>query len=500
MPEQYDIAIIGSGLGGLSCGVILAKEELNVCIVEQHSVVGGCLQSFSRGGALFDTGIHYIGSMGNGQIMRQFLRYYGVDDKIKTMPVSPDAYETICIGTEQYKLPICADAFVEAMSSRFPAESEGIRALVSEIMEVKNSISLQLLTQGKISDVAAQRYMSVSAYDTICEHIHNATLRDIFGSSSLLFGGEKETATFYQYAMVMGSNIEGAYRILGGTQTLANAMARQIEKHGGKVLTGEKATQIITNGQNSIDHVRTSENRQIRAKYYISAVHPNQTFTMLDSVAMLKRPFVARMQQLRNTYGMFSVYATLRKEAIPFQNTFYLIHNHQSPWFSSDIMAGKAGEASLMFSLRPSDNGEWADTASIITPISFADVEKWNDTHVGHRGADYETWKGYVAQLMIKRAESVCPNLSSAVTGVYTSSPLTFRDYTLTPQGSAYGVMKNCQNPLSTIIPTQTKLRNLLLTGQSIYVPGAIGVTMTAALTCANILGEEYLAKKIAQA
>ena len=499
MSEQYDIAVIGSGLGGLSCGVILAKEGLRVCIVEQHSVVGGCLQSFSRNGALFDTGIHYIGSMGEGQIMRQFLRYYGVDNQITTLPVNVDAYETICIGNEQYQLPVGEDRFIEAMSRRFPAEAEGIRVLVSKIMEVKNSISLSLLREGRISDVGAQQYMSVAAYDVICEHIHNATLRDIFGSCSLLFGGEKESATFYQYAMVMGSNIEGAYRILGGTQSLANAMAQQIESLGGKVLTGEKVTQIVTNGSSEVDHINTLSGKQIRAKHYISAMHPSQTFELIDATPALKRPFISRMQQLRNTYGMFSVYATLRKGIIPFQNTFYLIHDNQSPWFSSEAMAGKAGSASLMLSFRPSSDGKWTDAVSIITPVAYADVEKWADTKVGYRGSDYEAWKRQVSQLMIERAESVCSGLTSAISDVYASSPLTFRDYTLTPQGSAYGVMKNCRNPLPTIIPTQTKLRNLHLTGQSIYVPGAIGVTMTAAMTCADIVGEEYLAKKIAQ-
>ena len=101
---------------------------------------------------------------------------------------------------------------------------------------------------------------------------------------------------------------------------------------------------------------------------------------------------------------------------------------------------------------------------------------------------------------MISRAQKVCSGLSDAITHIYTASPLTFRDYTFTPQGSAYGLVKNYQNPLPTTIPTQTKLRNLLLTGQNVFVPGAIGVTMTAAMTCANIIGEEYLAKKIAEA
>ena len=47
----YDVVIIGGGLGGLQCGHILAKNGLNVCIVEKNPVFGGCLQSYRRRGA-----------------------------------------------------------------------------------------------------------------------------------------------------------------------------------------------------------------------------------------------------------------------------------------------------------------------------------------------------------------------------------------------------------------------------------------------------------------
>lgn len=54
--------IIGSGLGGLSCGVILARNGYDVSILEQHYQIGGCLQCFSRKGVKFETGMHFIGS------------------------------------------------------------------------------------------------------------------------------------------------------------------------------------------------------------------------------------------------------------------------------------------------------------------------------------------------------------------------------------------------------------------------------------------------------
>jgi all-trans-retinol 13,14-reductase len=66
----------------------------------------------------------------------------------------------------------------------------------------------------------------------------------------------------------------------------------------------------------------------------------------------------------------------------------------------------------------------------------------------------------------------------------YTSTPLTYRDYTLTPCGSAYGVRKDCRNLLMTMLSPRTPIPNLLLTGQNLILHGVEGVTKTAVLTC----------------
>ena len=63
--------IIGSGLGGLSCGCILAKNGYEVTVLEQGLQAGGCLQCFRRGDAVFDTGMHYIGSADRGQVLHK---------------------------------------------------------------------------------------------------------------------------------------------------------------------------------------------------------------------------------------------------------------------------------------------------------------------------------------------------------------------------------------------------------------------------------------------
>ena len=68
----YDTIIIGTGLGGLVCGYMLAKSGRKVLLLEKNSQIGGCLQTFRRFGVKYDTGMHYIGALDEGQIMYQF--------------------------------------------------------------------------------------------------------------------------------------------------------------------------------------------------------------------------------------------------------------------------------------------------------------------------------------------------------------------------------------------------------------------------------------------
>ena len=61
-----EAVIIGSGLGGLECGLLLARSGYRVTVLEKGRQAGGCLQTFVRGGRRFDTGFHYVGGLGPG--------------------------------------------------------------------------------------------------------------------------------------------------------------------------------------------------------------------------------------------------------------------------------------------------------------------------------------------------------------------------------------------------------------------------------------------------
>ena len=79
------------------------------------------------------------------------------------------------------------------------------------------------------------------------------------------------------------------------------------------------------------------------------------------------------------------------------------------------------------------------------------------------------------------------------------STPLSYRDYIGCHNGNLYGYVKDSNNPLRTFISPKTKIKNLFLTGQNINMHGVLGVTIGAVVTCSEILGRNYLIRKINQ-
>jgi len=93
--KKYDIVIIGSGLGGLVSAIILAKEGKSVCVLEKNNQYGGNLQTFVRDKTIFDTGIHYIGGLSEGQNLYNYFSYIGIMDQLRLKKMDEDSFDVI---------------------------------------------------------------------------------------------------------------------------------------------------------------------------------------------------------------------------------------------------------------------------------------------------------------------------------------------------------------------------------------------------------------------
>ncbi len=149
--SKYDIIIIGSGLGGLECGAILSKEGFNVCVVEKNAQFGGCFQTYQRKGHLLDTGIHYVGSLDEGQVMNQYFRYFGIMDKLKIKRLDDAAFDTIYYKGKTYDYAMGYPQFIETICRSFPHEKENLKCYAEQLQAVGNLISVDHLKQGTLA-------------------------------------------------------------------------------------------------------------------------------------------------------------------------------------------------------------------------------------------------------------------------------------------------------------------------------------------------------------
>jgi all-trans-retinol 13,14-reductase len=140
---------------------------------------------------------------------------------------------------------------------------------------------------------------------------------------------------------------------------------------------------------------------------------------------------------------------------------------------------------------------EFAKSGSVITYMDYNELSRWEDTFTGERGDEYLEFKERKAEKLLDAVEMQFPGIRSHIDSWYTSTPLTWRDYTGTRSGSAYGVIKDFNRPLESLILPKTHIPNFFLTGQNNSVHGILGVTISSVVTCSGLIEEQYLVNKI---
>ena len=76
--KECDTLVIGSGIGGLTTALCLAKSGQKVKVLEQHYVPGGWCHSFTLEGYRFSPGVHYIGELSKGGRLRNIFEGLGL--------------------------------------------------------------------------------------------------------------------------------------------------------------------------------------------------------------------------------------------------------------------------------------------------------------------------------------------------------------------------------------------------------------------------------------
>ncbi len=492
---KYDVVIIGSGLGGLTCAYILSKNGYRVAVLEKNARVGGCLQSFRRDGVLFDTGMHYVGSLEPGHIVHQMWNYLSLWDDVSLRKLDPAGYDTILLGDERYRFAMGPENFARQLGLSFPDNRADIDAYVAKVSDIASVSPLFNLREMDDYVFIETDYIKKSASEYLSQVTPNPLLQKVLAGNLPLYAGVKDKTPLYIHALVSSSYIQSAYRIVGGSDTIADSIVRSIRSMGGEVMVNAAATRIECSREKATG-VRLATGDVVEADYVISATHPSVTLRLLDT-HLIRAAYRERIGNLENTVSNFTLYIKFKEGGVPYLNTNYYAYRGPEVWGCEQYDEQSWPLNYMYMHQAPPDGSDTCQGAMVIAYMNFSDVAQWQGTRIGRRGEDYEAFKQRKAERLLECLEKDFPGTRSRIASVSTSSPLTYLDYTGTQDGSMYGVLRDKNFPMQTLISQRTRIPNLYLTGQNINAHGLLGVSIGAIITCAEFLGVNKIIRDI---
>ncbi len=460
-----DVLIIGSGLGGLECGALLAQKGLRTLVLEGSHQPGGCMQSFRRGGLHYDTGLHYVGGLAPGQTMHKAFGQLGLLD----LPWErmDEAFDRVIIAGRRFAFHQGYQAFVDGLAKDFPHQREALQSYVWRLQHV------------------TEEDMEVNAYDYLSKTFSDKMLLNVVSAAAMKTELKRESLPLFNFAHTCSSYIESSWRLRGDGNLLVNKLIDTICKAGGEVRTDSRVVRL-TETDGHISKAVCADGSTYEAGYFISDIHPAVLCQMLEDCPSVRKAFRRRMASAENTTGMFTAQLSIKPGALRYFAHNVFVYDKPNVWTMTEENDPVKG---VMVSARvPEDGSDMLRQIDLLTPMPWQECKAWEDTKVGHRGEDYKAFCKQKTEQCLTLAEQYIPGLRDMVDHCYTSTPLTYRDYLGSPEGGAFGMRKDCRAPMLSFHSVSTPLPNLLLTGQSIILPGIEGVTMTAFETCSRII------------
>ncbi|MBW1636542.1 MAG: NAD(P)/FAD-dependent oxidoreductase [Deltaproteobacteria bacterium] len=483
------VLIIGSGIGGLSTAIILAKLGLDVTVLEKNAHPGGLMRSYSRDGIECAVGVHYLGSLGRGQILRSFFDFLGVSEEIPVVQMGQDGvvdrydFSTSASSSWCFDLPQGMDNYEENLNRSFPGEEEKIAKLLLSLREAERQLhGLDFLysADNDFSLLDQSRSMGEIMTELQC----SAGLQSVLSIPSCWIGVPPNDCPAYYHNMALASYISSSWRLRRNGSDMADVFADRFKELGGQIITGAEVRRINVDAR-VVTGLQLQSGEDLMAGTVIGAVHPKVVLKMLSS-GDVKPSYRQRISNLQDTHGIFSVHLSLDADMHP-----------EIPYNIFKINAAHNGDVADLkyYQIRKSEQKD-TTLLSILTSGKDELWEPWVKTTSGHRGKEYIERKEGHSWKLVREAEAYFGSFKGLkFLDAYT--PLTIRDWVNSPGGSAYGVLRSSSQMLATALLNRTAVKGLYLAGQSVMAPGIIGTIMGSLSTVKLVLGTDEFNRKI---
>jgi all-trans-retinol 13,14-reductase len=503
---DYDAIVIGSGSGGLTAALALARAGRRVAVFEQHYLPGGYSQSFELSGYRFSPGIHYVGALRPGGSLRRVYEGLGVANDMVFFELNRDGYDHVVVGDERFAIPAGKERFAERLKQRFPAEATGIDHYFDVIGRISDELGYAAPVHGLREAASMALHMPTVLLHGLkpLGHLLDGCTSDPFLRAILSIqagdhGMAPSRAPTALHAGLQAYYFDGGCYPKGGGHLIPETLSRHIVAHGGEVTLRTGVERILVENGCALG-VRLADGREVRADVVISNADPGVTWGKLVPPEHVSRKLRRRIEHLHFSVSTLSLFMAvdmdLRAAGIDSGNV----------WFSrtTDVdaayayaergeLTGKEPIDGVFFNATtlkdPTMRSDGLHTVEAMALSSVAPFARWQELPPGQRGDDYKQLKADLTERILDAVECFVPGLRERTVFRALGTPLTNVRFLNATRGGIYGTEKTLGNLGPFSFGVETELGGLFQCGASTIAPGINGVTHSGLAAAAASLG-----------
>ena len=501
MPD-WDVIVIGSGIGGLVTASQLAAKGAKTLVLERYLIPGGSGGSFRREGYTFDVGASMIfgfGEKGHTNLLTRALADVGqhcatVQDAVQLEYHLPDGL-TMAVDRDY-------DDFISRMSARFPHEEKGIRAFYETCWQVFRCLdAMPLLSledpaylakvffKAPLACLGLARWLPFNVGDVAKKHIKDEDLLRLIDMECFCWSVMPADRTpMINAGMVFSDRHAGGINYpKGGVGVIAEKLVAGLEANGGEIRYKNRVTNVLIEQGQAVG-VRLADGEELRAKRIVSNATRWDTFAgegSAQSTLVGPEHTPAAETTWRRRYQPSSSFLSLHLgvDAAVVPHGFHCHHLLLEDW------AEMEAEQGVVFVSMPSllDPSLAPAGRHILHTFTQSDMSNWKNLSP----SAYAEKKQQDADRLIERLEALLPGLKSAIKFKEIGTPRTHRRF-LGRMGGSYGPVP--ANRLPGLLPmpfNRTGLKNLYCVGDSCFPGQGLNAVAFSGYACSHRIGAD---------
>jgi all-trans-retinol 13,14-reductase len=505
--HAFDAVVIGSGIGGLTTAVLLAKRlRKRVVVLERHSTAGGFTHVFRRPGFEWDVGVHYVGDVHRpGASLRRLFDAL-TDRQLEWAPMGP-VYDRVRIADRGYDLVAGRDAFVESLARAFPSERQAIGRYLDALKACAGAARGFFAEKAVPAAVAAlagglmrRRFLSCARRTTrevLGEITRNRELLGVLTAQYGDYGLPPGQSSFAMHAMVAHHYLNGAAYPVGGAESIARTMVPLIEREGGCVVVDAEVTEVLIDG-GAATGARVRSGAEFRAPLVVSDAGLATTVRqLLPRSAPGREALEGIVSRVGPSLGHACLYVGLDRAAEDLGLDKANLWVYPGPDHDANVAAFIANpEAPLpltYLSFPSAKDPEFAQrhpghaTIEALTLAPYEWFQPWASTRWRKRGPEYERLKQQLADRLLEQVTTHVPAARGHIVHAELSTPLSTRHFANYESGEIYGLSHPPARFLERGLRPRTGIHGFFLTGQDVCTAGVAGALFGGLLTASAI-------------